>query len=31
MHIYGDTNGDGLVDMHIAVDGTIIAPGDFIP
>jgi ELWxxDGT repeat protein len=31
MHVYGDTNGDKIVDMHIAVDGTIIAPGDFIP
>jgi Ca2+-binding RTX toxin-like protein len=31
MHIYGDTNGDGLVDMHIAVDGTILAGSDFIP
>ncbi|HEX8525889.1 M10 family metallopeptidase C-terminal domain-containing protein, partial [Allosphingosinicella sp.] len=29
MHIYGDTNGDKIVDLHIAVDGTIITSGDF--
>ncbi|HEX8528142.1 calcium-binding protein [Allosphingosinicella sp.] len=31
MHVYGDTNGDGIADLHIIVNGTILTGGDFIP
>ena len=31
MHVYGDVNGDGVADLHIIVNGTIITGNDFIP